>query len=277
MLKHQVCASLAGALALTLAGCAAKTDTPPPVPNVVTIRATDYAFEAPTEIPAGMTTFKLANASQGFHHAVLVRIDSGKTYADLQAAMSKHGPPPAWMTIVGGPNAPDPQTESNSTFDVSAGTYALICMVDIPEGIPHVARGMMAPLTVTPSTAPAVPAPAADVKITLFDYNFTLSKPLVAGPQTIEVVANPGQPHELEIIALAPGKTQGDLLAWFEKMEGPPPGRAIGGTAPGRPGVSQFMTADFTAGDYVLLCFIPDAKDTKPHFAHGMIQVVSIK
>jgi hypothetical protein len=266
----------AAALFMFVVGCSAPADAPPAVPNVVTIRATDYAFEAPTEIPAGMTTFRLVNASPGFHHAVVVRLDSGKTYADLQAAMSQHGPPPAWMTVVGGPNAPDPQMESNSTFDVGEGTYAIICVVDIPEGVPHVARGMMSPLTVTATTAPSAPAPTADVKITLFDYNFTLSKPLAAGPQTIEVVGSPGQPHELEIIALLPGKTQADLMAWMEKMEGPPPGKAIGGTAPAQAGFSQFMTADFAPGDYVLLCFLPDVNDTKPHFAHGMIQVVNI-
>jgi hypothetical protein len=37
-----------------------------------------------------------------------------------------------------------------------------------------------------------------------------------------------------------------------------------------------FITADFTPGEYALICFLPDAKDGKPHFAHGMIQQIHI-
>jgi hypothetical protein len=32
------------------------------------------------------------------------------------------------------------------------------------------------------------------------------------------------------------------------------------------------VTLTLTAGEYGLLCFIPDAKDGKPHFVHGMIK-----
>ncbi len=41
-------------------------------------------------------------------------------------------------------------------------------------------------------------------------------------------------------------------------------------------GSTAYITADFTPGDYALICFLPDAKDGKPHFTHGMIQQVHI-
>jgi len=53
---------------------------------------------------------------------------------------------------------------------------------------------------------------------------------------------------------------------------------SIGLPASGR---CQRQTVDipttFTAGDYALLCFVPDAKDGKPHLAHGMVKQFSVK
>ena len=37
------------------------------------------------------------------------------------------------------------------------------------------------------------------------------------------------------------------------------------------------LTASFTPGDYTLLCFVPDAKDGKPHIAHGMVKNFTVK
>jgi hypothetical protein len=63
----------------------------------------------------------------------------------------------------------------------------------------------------------------------------------------------------------------------MEKMDGPPPGKALGGVAGIAPGMSQSFTADFTPGNYALICFLPDATDGKPHFVHGMIQQIAVK
>jgi len=251
-----------------------------PAPNVVTVTAKDFAFEAPKEIPAGMTTFRLVNDGGTFHHAQIVRLDSAKTFADLQQALAKPGgPPPRWLVFIGGPNAPDPKGESNATLDMAPGNYAILCFVDLPDGVPHVAKGMAMGLTVKPAegSAAAAPAPTPDAVMTLADYSFTLSKPLTAGKRTIEVrTADGQQPHEVELIRLEPGKTAKDVLAWMRKMEGPPPGRGLGGVAATVPGVPVYFTADLTPGDYALICFLPDAKDGKPHFTHGMVQQVKV-
>ena len=245
-------------------------------PTVVTYNATNYKFTGPTEIPSGMTTFKLVNDGPGFHHLQIIRLDSGKTMDDFRNALEKKGPPPAWAVVVGGPNAPNPTMEANATLDMRAGNYALVCLVDMPEGVPHVAKGMLLPLSVRNAAAASAPAPAADLVMTLSDYNFQLSKPLVAGKQVIEVRSSVGQPHEVELIRLAPGKTTKDMLAWMEKMQGPPPGEGLGGVAAVVAGVPVYFSADLTPGEYVLICFVPDAKDGKPHFTKGMIQTVKV-
>lgn len=280
--------SLLTALSIvSLAACAGKeqaaTDTAgkaaqagDPSPAVVTVTARDFAFEAPAEIPAGLTTFKLTNDSKNFHHMFLVRLDSGKTVSDFQAATKKPGPFPAWAVIVAGPNAPNPTQQSNATFDLQPGNYVMICVVDIPDGIPHIAKGMFKPLTVTASTSPAAKAPVSDISISLKEYAFEVSKPVAAGSHTFEVRNTGTQDHEIEVIKLEPGKTIDDFGKWAAKPQGPPPASAVGGVIAGKGGGPVYFTADFTPGNYVMLCFIPDAKDGKPHMNHGMVQPFTV-
>lgn len=42
------------------------------------------------------------------------------------------------------------------------------------------------------------------------------------------------------------------------------------------PGSNTYFDVDLTPGEYILICFVPDAKDGKPHVAHGMMQRVTI-
>ena len=39
---------------------------------------------------------------------------------------------------------------------------------------------------------------------------------------------------------------------------------------------SATFSADLTAGEYALMCFVPDSKDGKPHFAHGMMKTIKV-
>jgi hypothetical protein len=245
-------------------------------PREVTVTAQDFSYTAPDSIPAGITTFKLVNNGTMLHHMIIVRLDSGKTMADVAAAMKNpHAPPPAWAVMVGGPNAPDPKSTSNSTVDLAAGNYVILCAVDMPGGVPHFAKGMVKSLTVTPSAGTGV-APVATDSITLSDYAFKLSRPLSAGSHTFRVVSEANQPHEVELIKLAPGKKAADLFAWMQKPAGPPPGSAVGGTSPAGKGIVTWFTADISAGDYLVVCFVP-GPDGKPHFMHGMQLVQTVQ
>ncbi len=248
----------------------------PATPNVVTVHAADYKFDAPDTIPGGVTTFRLINDGETLHHLQIVRLDSTKTFTDLQQNLAKPGRLPGWVVFVGGAGAPDPKSESNATMVMPAGNYALLCFVNLPGGVPHVAKGMTKALTVTAASGQGAALPNADVTMTLSDYTFALSKPLAAGHQTIEVKNAGPQLHEIELIKLAPGKTADDFMKWVQKPAGPPPGSGVGGIAGTIPGQSLYFTAEVTPGDYLLVCFLPDLKDGKPHFAHGMIQTVTV-
>lgn len=248
----------------------------PATPNVVTVHAKDFSYDGPAEIPAGMTTFHLINDGPSLHHLTIVRLDSGKTVKDLEKALSLPAAPPMWAVPMGGPNAPDPTKESNATLELTPGNYVMVCFVDVPGGIPHFAKGMIKPFTVgaAPAGAPAS-APVADINIKLVDYGFELSTPLTAGTHTFEVTNGATQPHEVELVRLAPGKTVEQLLGWMNKPAGPPPASAVGGVA-GFIGDTNYFTADITPGQYALICFLPDVKDGKPHFMHGMTKTITV-
>jgi hypothetical protein len=246
------------------------------------INATDYKFDAPAQIPAGLTTFTLADGGKEVHHASLIRITEGKTFADLTAAMKAMKPgatPPSWMVPVGGPNAIVPGGESNTTVNLEPGNYALVCFVPDAKMVPHFMLGMIKELTVT-GTAPASagqPAePAADIRLVLSDYKFEWSTPLTAGPHTIRVETAAGQPHELTLFEIPPGKTMKDLEAWLLTLKGAPPAKPVGGVSGLVAGKPSFIKVDLKPGSYAAVCFLPDAKDHKPHFMHGMTQAITI-
>jgi uncharacterized cupredoxin-like copper-binding protein len=199
-------------------------------------------------------------------------------------AMAKVGkgeaPPPAWAIDVGGPQQGTPGALADGTLLLEAGNYVIVCHVPSPgDGVPHAAKGMFKPLTVTPVAAASLAAEArADVEMRLTDYDFVLSAPITAGRRTVRIVNQAAQFHEVFIARLAPGKTAQDAMRWIEGgMQGPPPMMPAGGATGMATGRSMQLTADFAPGEYALLCFLPDAKDGKMHVAHGMMKQITVR
>jgi hypothetical protein len=178
---------------------------------------------------------------------------------------------------VGGPNPPVPGGETSETQTLEAGTYAIVCFVDVPDHVPHVMKGMVRSLTVIPAAnAVAAAPPTADVVVTLKEYSFNFSTPLTSGKHTLRIDNGGTQPHEILLAQLAPGKTPDDFMKWGQTYEGPPPAKPLGGVAALRPGLSGYISVDLTPGDYMLLCFVADAQDGKPHVMHGMALPVKV-
>lgn len=264
-------------LPLVLGAHAGGLPTPARTPDLptVTIITNDYTVTAPDTLPAGAVTLRMVNEGKEFHHIWVARLAPGKTADDLLAAMKTPGPLPAWVEDMGGPNAPAPGGVSNATLALAPGSYILACVIPGPDGVPHIMKGMIRPLQVVAKGRPAA-SPVGDVTMTLHDYSFTLSRPLAAGKQVIEVRNNGAQTHEIELVRLAPGKTAQEMLTWIHHPEGAPPGLPLGGVAPlGRGGVNWFEV-ELEPARYALICFLPDAKDGKPHFEHGMVQEIEI-
>ena len=234
--------------------------------------AHDYGFTGPDRIPAGMTTVQVRNEGKEPHHVQVVQLIEGKTAEDFQAAMKTHpSHPPQWAKFVGGPNAVLPGSDATAMMQLTAGNYLLLCLIPDQKGVPHVALGMAKPLTVTPSPRTVSTQPAADLSITTTDFAFALSQPMTAGAHTIHVMNAGGQPHEVVVVKLDPGKTAKDFGEAFEPgASGPPPGRPLGGIVGLERGGSGFFTGNFEPGRYGLICFFPDHQTGAPHFAKGM-------
>ena len=270
-------------LAVALGAACAKKEPPPPAaqagPNHVIVTATDFAFTAPDTITAGLEMFHLANKGPSVHHLQIVALDSGKTVGDLMNAMKNPGPPPAWARFIGGPNAvaPIPTDTTVAWLTLPAGNYALLCMVPDAAGLPHFAKGMVRPLTVTASEMTPAMEPHPDVVIRLKDYDFVIAGNLTAGAHTVRVVNDGPQTHEMVLFALAPGKTAAQVGAWVEGgMKGAPPAKPMGGATALGPGAHQTIQVTLPAGNYGLICFLPDAKDGKPHAVHGMAKDLKV-
>lgn len=245
-----------------------------PAPRVVYVTTTDYHIALADTLPAGATTFRVVNTGRELHHVLFVRLAGGHHAADLATAMKGDGPPPRWAEMDGGPNGVSPgDTSLATTVSLVPGNYAVLCMIPGPDGVTHVARGMIGNLVVRPAVSTAAATmPSHDATITLFDYGYRESAPITRATGEVLVRNDGVQPHELELVRLLPGRTMADLAAWAQKMDSPPPAEFLGGVSPIAPGGSNTLDLSLPPGHYAMLCFLPDARDHAPHIAHGMVQ-----
>ena len=247
--------------------------------RTVSITASDYSFSAPDTIAAGLTTFELVNHGSELHHVQIIRLEQGKTMADLEAAMKSPGSPPAWITFFGGPNSGIPHgAPVTVSLTLTPGQYLLLCVIPSPDGKPHVAKGMVRPLTVTPARGNVTQAGAieADNVLTLYDYNFDLDKPLAAGTRTIRIRNTAKQFHEVFMAKLPPNTPVTAMMEWLSGgMKGPPPVVPVGGIVGLTAGQDNYFTVDLEPGEYGLYCFLP-APDGKEHVQHGMFKKITV-
>ena len=277
-MSSRVSLALTAGIFATLAACARKPAPPPPTANVVTVMAGDYTFQAPDTIPAGLTTLMLKNLGKEVHQVIMMRLDSGKTMADLQPILTTPDMAiPGWLYFPLGVNGIVPGDSANATATLDPGHYVMVCFLPSPDGAPHVAKGMLRPIEVTASTAALAPEPTADLVITAKDYTWDVSAPITPGTHTIRMENAGPQLHEVQIFQLAPGKSTADFMAWLQGgMKTEPPAKPIGGFAGPTPGGHGFFTTTFAPGSYVFVCFVPDKTDFKPHVMHGMMKEITV-
>ena len=101
---------------------------------------------------------------------------------------------------------------------------------------------------------------------------------LTPGTNAITFSNDGQQENHLQLVQLLEGKTFDDLAQELA-VEGPPPPwmRLPGGVAPLSPGGRATIVDSFPAGNYVLLCFIPDEADGAPHFVKGMALAITVE
>lgn len=291
---------LAFLLACTARDEAARTEKATAAPNVVSLTATEYAFAAPDTIPAGWTTFRMANQGEEIHYGLIVQLEPGKTVREMVDAYAEairtSGPRPKWVKRFGGPGGADPGGSSNVTQYLEPGSYVWVCPIEDDVGHPHFAKGEFKPFVVRATDAVVTDraaAPEADVAIRLTDYSFALDAPLRAGRHTVRVENAGADPreygHDLVVFKLAPGKSIDDVRRSLDPERARRPEQrgdqeqsleslvtVAGGIAAIAPGMEVFFEVDLTPGEYVLVC-MATAPDGQSHIEHGMIQQVTVR
>lgn len=257
--------------------------------------ATDYAFEISGEVAAGLTLITLENNGTELHHAQLMQLTEGETLETLQAAMGQS--PEAIFglgSFVGGPTAVDPGGQTQVILNLDAGQYVALCFVASPDGVPHLAKGMVQAFEVAESGTPtAMEEPQAAGTAVLLDFAFQLPAEIAAGPQIWEVVNEGPQPHEIVLLKLAPGVTPEQLGGMFMEppaspeagdgtaspvaAAGPPPFEVAGGMQALAVGERGWAVLDLEPGDYVAICAVPDPESGQPHLALGMVASFTVE
>jgi hypothetical protein len=107
----------------------------------------DFAFELSQDtVPANQPlVFKVTNMGEYPHELVIVQLPEGATIEQaLDGTLGFED-----ITFIGATYSEGGQPAPDLVLSgLEAGTYTIVCFVDVPEGIPHVARGMIAELTV---------------------------------------------------------------------------------------------------------------------------------
>ena len=298
-MTHKTVAPLLMPFAVVVVACTPAGDADrdqPPVPNVVSLSTSEYAFQAPDTIPAGWTTFRMHNHGRELHYGHIVRLDSGRTVKEAVDAYAEairtSGPRPKWVTRFGGPGGTAPGDSSSVTQSLEPGSYVWICPVEDEGGNPHFGKGEFKAFVVHTATgvvADRAAPPNATMVVHLKDFSFELGDSLRAGRHTIRVENTGIEPHDLALLRLAPGKTIEDVQRWLnperarrtgESEDPPPPLETLvtlaGGVAAIAPKMEVFFDANITPGDYVLVC-MATAPDGRSHIEHGMIQQFSVR
>jgi uncharacterized cupredoxin-like copper-binding protein len=138
-----------------------------PAPQAdLTVELVDFAFVMPEmEIAAGPQIWAAPNVGEQIHEMVILQLEPGTTFDDLQAALQGMAPAPATpgtapaspvalagpppFFSIGGVAPMNPGYTNWAVLDLEPADYVAICFVPDPEtGLPHFALGMIMPFTV---------------------------------------------------------------------------------------------------------------------------------
>lgn len=279
-------AVLAGSAMLTVTPSVA-TATEPRVP-VVDIRVGPSGFAAPAAQQAGTVRFRVTT-SNPLTTVGLVRLHRGvpleqvlghirKVFSDDRQVQTEAGRAIQRDMDQLGTAAVDPGLEVTFTAGLRPGRYYLIDYHRVFENTPG---DWVRPLDVRSGSAPDDGTSSVPT-VVLREPRFFAPGELRAGTP-FRVVNLGDQPNEAVLMAVRPGTTREQLLAWFEAANNndpePPPYPFISGAigmGPISPGYSSIVTTSLPAGNYALVTWFPDFDDATMLAAKGMVTLITL-
>jgi uncharacterized cupredoxin-like copper-binding protein len=249
--------------------------TSPPPSSVATFSAWEHRFDGPNQLPAGQTTVRLHNRGKEPHQLQFLKLEEGKSPADLAAALKSDSRiVPSWAKHMGGPNGVDAGHASEATLFLEPGSYVIICGIPGKNHQSHAALGMQKTLRVI-SSKPAPSDFQGNFHMAMFEYEFVVVQPLRKGRHSFYVVNRGSQVHQASVVRLNPGASAKDVLTALN--QGKPsslPGTLIGGMSGLEPGRDGTFTADLTPGRYAIMCLFSNGES---HAAKGMVMNFTIE
>ncbi len=269
-----------------------------PPAHVVDIVGLDYAFQAPSTLPAGRTTFRFVNRGKVAHELNVSLLKRGVSVQQFMAAINADTPVAPFRDAPVGVVFARPGERAAaalSTELLPGRTYVVMCIKqDTPKAKLHSAMGMYSAFTVSraPVVPPVVPTGMSPVTIkrprpepadtiVATDYAFIRAPRTLAPGHHRFAFANRGSfRHEVNMFVLKPGvtllramdvqKAGGDVDALIESPIGVLHSPA--GSAP-----LGVLEVDMLPGrDYTMICTFSNDAKSPSHAMLGMLGSIHV-
>ncbi len=247
------------------AACAA----PPGEPAPVRIVTNNQHYDLPATIAGGLVHLRLVNEGPDVYEALVVRFTDSTGRAARYVESVRAGRDfPAFAVDLGGVELVPPGDSADSWLALEPGRYAVVCWKSN-----HLREGMAHDFIVTRGADRSAMPPLADVTLGLDEYAFAFPDTVAAGSHVIHVGNQGREPHEFDILRLAPGGSVAEYIEWSRSGEqGIPPAKPAGGTGDLIGSREIWVRLKLAPGRYFIVCTVPRPSDGRRHYDLGMVR-----
>jgi len=181
--------------------------------NTLQVEAKDYSYDIGGTPHAGLVTITFKNTGQYAHEMSLSKLKDGKTMANVKAAFAQPDGEVAAQALLENPEAElsgpatiGPNLSVTTSAKLGAGHYVVTCFLPGPDGMPHVAMGMLGEVTIagdntSGDNATSAAPPDSDGTVEVTDAAITVP-PSFAHGGTYTVRNAGSKPHDFSVAKL---------------------------------------------------------------------------